>query len=69
MMPTWLGRLSKAGTPATAVVVLAFLSAAFTALGSLEVIASFSSMAFLLVSIGVSLANLKLAEETGSNRA
>lgn len=69
MMPHWLGRLSKGGTPAHAVAVLALLSAAFTALGSLEVIASFSSMTFLLVSIGVSVANLRLAGETGSNRA
>ena len=69
MMPGWLGRLSRAGTPAAAVLALALLSAAFTVLGSLEVIASFSSMTFLLVSIGVSVANLELADQTGSNRA
>ena len=69
MMPRSLGRLSKAKTPSTAVFVLTVLSMLFAGFGSLEVIASFSSMTFLLVSIGVSVANLRLARQTGSHRA
>jgi hypothetical protein len=39
----------------------------FTFFGGLELIAAFSSMTFLLVSLGVSLANIKLYEKTSSN--
>ena len=69
MMPSFVGRRSEAGTPVVAVVALIALGAAFTSLGNLEVIASFSSMTFLLVSIGVSVANFRLAAETKSSRA
>lgn len=52
--------------PWLAVVVLTVLALAFTLAGGLEVIAAFSSLTFLLVSIGVSIANLKLRSATGS---
>jgi amino acid transporter len=52
--------------PWVAVVVLTMLAVAFTLVGGLEVIAAFSSLTFLLVSIGVSVANLRLRADTGS---
>jgi len=69
MMPSLLGRRSTAGLPAAAMVSIITLGSIFTVLGSLEVIASFSSMTFLLVSIAVSVANLRLAAKTHSHRA
>ena len=57
---------SKTAVPTIGVLVITALAALFTILGSLEVIASFSSMTFLLVSIGVCVANLRLRETTGS---
>ncbi len=55
---------NRTGVPAAAAVVITAISVALTALGSLEVIASFSSLTFLLVSIGVCIANLRLRENT-----
>jgi len=52
--------------PWLAVVTLTALALGFTLAGGLEVIAAFSSMTFLLVSIGVSAANLRLRAKTGS---
>jgi len=65
-MPVYLQARNPSGAPWLAVITLIALGAAFTMLGGLEVIASFSSMTFLLVSIGVSVANWKLKEQTGS---
>ncbi len=69
MMPRALGHLSASETPTRAVLLLAVLSMFFAAAGSLEVIASFSSLTFLLVSIGVSVANFRLSRRTASHRA
>ena len=69
MMPARFELRDRKGVPWFAVVVLTALAAAFTLLGSLSVIAEFSSMTFLLVSIGVSLANLKLRARTGASPA
>lgn len=52
--------------PVFGVLVITVLAASFTMLGSLTAIAAFSSMTFLLVSIGVCIANLKLRGTTGS---
>ncbi|RMD62012.1 MAG: amino acid permease [Alphaproteobacteria bacterium] len=52
--------------PWVAVVVLTGLALGFTLAGGLEVIAAFSSMTFLLVSIGVSIANFRLRARTQS---
>lgn len=50
--------------PASAAIVITLLSVLLTNLGTLEIIASFSSLTFLLVSIAVSVANLRLREQT-----
>lgn len=54
--------------PWVAVVVVTGLGMAFTLLSGLETIATFSSLTFLLVSIGVSIANYRLHKRTHSNR-
>jgi amino acid transporter len=55
--------------PAVALIVIAVLSAMFAVFGGLDVIAAFSSMTFLLVSIGVCVANLRLRKKTHSHIA
>ncbi len=65
-MPAALALRNAEGAPWAATAALIGLGGAFTALGGLEVIASFSSLTFLLVSAGVSLANWRLREQTGS---
>ena len=57
---------SRSAVPVVGIVVITALAGLFTALGGLEVIAAFSSMTFLLVSIGVCVANLRLRRDTGS---
>jgi len=58
---------SRARVPWVAIVVLTGGALAFAMTSSLEIIATFSSLTFLLVSIGVSLANLRLRRETASS--
>ena len=53
-------------SPWVANVVVIALAMAYTLTNTLEAIAVFSSMTFLLVSIGVCLANLRLRERTRS---
>jgi len=67
MMPAQFNLRDRRGVPWVAVLTMTVLAGAFALFGSLGVIAEFSSMTFLLVSIGVSLANLKLRERTGAN--
>lgn len=55
--------------PVLGIIAVTALAAVFAVTGGLGVIAAFSSMTFLLVSIGVSLANLKLWRETRSRPA
>lgn len=55
---------SRMDVPWVAVIALTALALAFTLASGLEVIAAFSSLTFLLVSIGVSIANLKLRAHT-----
>lgn len=69
VMPKVLSRRNAARTPWVAVIAMTFLGLLFTGLSGLEVIAAFSSMTFLLVSIGVSIANLRLHEETRSRKS
>ena len=57
---------SRTHVPWAAVVTITLLGGAFTLLGSLELIATFSSLTFLLVSLGVSAANLRLRHTTHS---
>lgn len=52
--------------PWVAIVVLTALGVVFTTFNTLEMIAAFSSLTFLLVSFGVGVANLKLRRQTGA---
>jgi len=67
-MPALFGRRNRENAPWVAVLVLSGLGLAFTVAGGLTVIAAFSSMTFLLVSMGVSVANLRLRRQTGARR-
>ncbi len=67
MMPAEFNLRDSKNVPWMSILTLTAMAGAFTLLGSLSVIAEFSSMTFLLVSIGVSLANLKLRARTGAN--
>ena len=57
---------TRKGVPAEAAVVITVLSLVLAVAGGLEFIASFSSLTFLLVSMGVCVANLKLRRRTRS---
>ncbi len=57
---------SHTDVPVAGVLSIAVLAALLTLFGGLEVIAAFSSMTFLLVSIGVCVANLRLRASTSS---
>ncbi len=63
-MPSILARRNIGGVPWLASLALVIPGGIFTLLGGLEVIAAFSSMTFLLVSLAVSLANLRLRRRT-----
>lgn len=69
IMPSSMARRSNRNVPHLAVLTLNAFALAFTLLGGLKVIAAFSSMTFLLVSIGVSIANLRLIEKTKARRS
>jgi len=55
---------NKTAVPVNAAVIITGLAVLFSVLGDLDLIATFSSLTFLLVSIAVSLANVKLRELT-----
>ncbi|MCB9828460.1 MAG: amino acid permease [Planctomycetes bacterium] len=57
---------ARGDVPLAGIVVIAALAALLTSLGNLEMIASFSSMTFLLVSMGVCIASWRLRRETGA---
>ena len=57
---------SRVDVPWIAVVVISVLAIGLTSLGGLELIAAFSSMTFLLVSVAVSFANFRLRQQTGA---
>ena len=57
---------SHTDVPVAGVLSIAALAALLTLFGGLEVIAAFSSMTFLLVSIGVCVANFRLRAKTAS---
>jgi amino acid transporter len=65
-MPAIVTRRNRGNAPYVALGILTGLATALTVFGSLDVIASFSSMTFLLVSLLVSIANLRLRTTTGS---
>jgi amino acid transporter len=53
--------------PIVAVIIITALASLFTLFGKLDVIATFSSVTFLIVSIAVTVANLKLHKKTKSS--
>ena len=67
IMPSLLARRNEKGVPHYALSVLTLSALLFTFFGTLNVIAEFSSLTFLLVSIGVSVANLRLRHLTKPN--
>lgn len=66
-MPSAFSFRNRETVPWVAVVTLAILTVIFTYFGGLELIASFSSLTFLLVSLAVNIANYKLRHKTGAN--
>ncbi len=66
-MPKIFAKRTGKEVPYISLTILSFVSLAFAVLGGLDTIAEFSSMTFLLVSIGVSIANIKLRKETKAN--
>ncbi len=67
VMPGLMTKNNERNVPFIAVSALTIAGIIFTVLGGLKVIAAFSSMTFLLVSILVSLANLRLLDKTKAN--
>jgi len=65
-MPNAFSFRSRNDVPWLAVLILTAATIVFTAAGTLESIAVFSSLTFLLVSIAVSVANFRLRFETDS---
>jgi len=59
---------NREGIPVYALVIMGGLTAAFAALGSLRQITEFGSVAFLVSFAVTNYTNLRLADETGSNR-
>jgi hypothetical protein len=57
---------SRVDVPWIAMLTITILAIGLTALGGLELIAAFSSMTFLIVSLAVSVANFRLRNQTGS---
>ena len=57
---------SRVDVPWIAMLTITILAIGLTTLGGLELIAAFSSMTFLIVSLAVSIANFRLRNQTGS---
>lgn len=67
MMPKAFSFRSRThDVPIVGIIILTGLGIAFTSLNSLDTIAAFSSLTFLLVSLGVGIANFKLRKTTGA---
>ncbi len=60
---------SRVDVPWLAILTITILAVALTVLGGLELIAAFSSMTFLIVSLAVSIANYRLRNQTGCRPA
>jgi len=60
---------SRVAVPRNSIAVITVCSVGLTVLGGLQLIAAFSSMTFLLVSLAISIANFRLRETTRSNSA
>lgn len=66
-MPKAFSFRNRQVVPWISVITLSILTVLFTYFGTLELIASFSSLTFLLVSLAVNLANYKLRFKTKAN--
>jgi len=66
-MPKAFSFRNRQTVPWIAVISLGLLTLGFSYFGDLELIASFSSLTFLLVSLAVNIANYKLRVKTGAN--
>ncbi len=67
MMPKVLSIRNRKNVPVVALSVLTLLALLFTGFGTLSIIAEFSSLTFLGVSVGVSIANIKMRRVTGAS--
>lgn len=67
MMPLAFSFKNKTDVPWIALVTITMMSMIFTFAAPLETIATFSSLTFLIVSIGVAIANIKLYKKTQSS--
>ncbi|MFB6122258.1 MAG: APC family permease [Haloferacaceae archaeon] len=59
---------NREGIPVYSLLIMSGLTAAFAALGTLKQITEFGSVAFLISDAVANFVNLRLADETGSNR-
>lgn len=66
VMPSSFATRVTSGAPKTALVTLTVVGLGLSLAGSLEVIASFSSLTFLIVSLAVSVANMRLRKRTAA---
>lgn len=64
LAPRPFARLTRSRIPAAGMIAIVALSLLLSVFGGLELIASFSSLTFLLVSLGVCVANYKLKDQT-----
>ena len=67
-LPRLLSFRNREGVPVYSLLVMGGLTAAFAALGTLKQITEFGSVAFLASFAVTNYTNLRLADETGSNR-
>jgi amino acid transporter len=68
VMPQLFSFRDREGIPVYALMLMGGLTAAFAALGTLKQITEFGSVAFLIADAVANFVNLRLADETGSNR-
>jgi amino acid transporter len=67
-MPRLFSFRNREGIPVYSLLIMGGLTAAFAALGTLKQITEFGSVAFLIADAVANYVNLRLADETGSNR-
>ena len=67
IFPSFLSKKNRKNIPYHALLTMYILAAAFVFYGKLDSIIAFSSMTFLLVSLAVAIANLKLYKNTNSH--
>jgi amino acid transporter len=68
VIPRLFSFRNREGVPVYALLLMGGLTAAFAALGTLKQITEFGSVAFLIADAVANFVNLRLADETGSNR-